>query len=70
MVDPEASPILKYFKSDHLSTNTMPLALRFDTLARHVEETLPRSAEKSVTLRKLLEAKDSAVRAANDMSGG
>jgi len=70
MVDPEASPILKYFKSEHMPTNTLPLAYRFDVLANHVEEMLPRGPEKSVALRKLLEAKDSAVRAANDMSGG
>lgn len=36
----------------------------FADLAEHVHETLPRSAERTVALRKILEGKDAAVRAA------
>jgi hypothetical protein len=37
--------------------------MRFCGLAEHVVETLPRNPERTVALRKLLEAKDAAVRA-------
>jgi hypothetical protein len=36
----------------------------FSSLADHIVATLPRSAERTVALRKLLESKDAAVRAA------
>jgi hypothetical protein len=40
----------------------------FCELARHLVETLPRNAERTVALRKLLEGKDAAVRASLDTS--
>ncbi len=67
-MDPEASPILRYFTYDHLPTTLQRVSLPFAQLANALEETLPKGPEKSVALRKLLEAKDAAVRAALDNS--
>jgi hypothetical protein len=41
----------------------------FSALAHDIERDLPPGAEKSTALRKLLEAKDAAVRAALDLPG-
>lgn len=61
------SPILRYFAADHLPDGPLrDVSLRFRKLALRLEEELPPGAEKSTTLRKLLEAKDAAVRAALD----
>jgi len=65
-MDPEASPILRYFQYEHLSEKLQAVSIPFCELALRMEETLPRGAEKSTALRKLLEAKDAAVRAALD----
>lgn len=62
------SHILKYFKYDHLPENLQKVSKPFSELALHIEATLPGSAEKTVALRKLLESKDAAVRAALDYS--
>lgn len=56
-------PILRYFHYSHLPAALQPASKPFCDLARHVVETLPRNAERTVALRKLLEAKDAAVRA-------
>lgn len=56
-------PILKYFKYDHLPPALREVSRPFAELAAHVAKG-PRCAETSVALRKLLEAKDAAVRAA------
>ncbi|MCR6649718.1 MAG: hypothetical protein NVV70_16865 [Cellulomonas sp.] len=58
------SPILRWFTWDHLPPHLRPCVQRFSELAQDVDANLPDSAEKSVALRKLLEAKDAAVRAA------
>ena len=65
-MDPEASPIIKYFTYEHLSKKLQEISRPFSELAYALEETLPKNPEKSVALRKLLEAKDAAVRAALD----
>lgn len=57
-------PILQYFEYDHLPEHLQPVSKGFCELARAAAEELPRCAETSVALRKLLEAKDAAVRAA------
>ena len=62
MVNPEASPIMKYFTYDHLPARLAVISEAFCMLAEYVEESLPSGAEKSTALRKLLEAKDAAVR--------
>ena len=59
--------IMQYFKSEHLPTFLQGVSSQFKTLAWWVHDNLPDGPEKSVTLRKLLEAKDAAVRAALDL---
>ncbi len=63
-----ASPLLRYFAYDHLPAGPLrDTSFNFASLANLVDETLPDSAEKTVALRKLLESKDAAVRAALDV---
>lgn len=62
MPDPP-EPILKFFRWDHLPAPLQIVSAPFENLAGHIM-TLPRSAERTVALRKLLESKDAAVRAA------
>ena len=56
-------PILRYFHFAHLPTALREISEPFCDLAEFVVDHLPRNAERSVALRKLLEAKDAAVRA-------
>ena len=56
------SDIIKYFKYEHLPDHLQPTSKAFADLARTIEANHMPSAEKSVVLRKLLEAKDAAVR--------
>jgi hypothetical protein len=56
-------PIMKYFAWDHLPARLQIVSQPFAHLADEILR-LPRSAERTVALRKLLEAKDAAVRAA------
>jgi hypothetical protein len=57
------SPILKYFKCDHLPEELRQVSEPIAKLAAALDVTLPDGAEKSAGLRKLLEAKDCFVRA-------
>lgn len=59
-----ASPILKYFAYDHLPEPLRSVSEQFHSLAVILEKDLPSGPEKSTALRKLLEGKDAAVRAA------
>lgn len=59
----EADPILRYFHYSHLPPALQAMSVNFCNMARIVVGNLPRNAERSVALRKLLEAKDAAVRA-------
>lgn len=54
-------PILRFFHYAHLPERLQDVSREFCRLAAFVN-TLPRSAERTVALRKLLEAKDAAVR--------
>lgn len=56
-------PILRFFHYAHLPEALQARSKPFCDLARTVVETTPRNAERSVALRKLLEAKDAGVRA-------
>lgn len=56
--------MLQWFEYDHLPENLQNAARPFHRLAGHIVATLPRCAERTVALRKLLEGKDAAVRAA------
>jgi hypothetical protein len=55
--------ILQFFSFSHLPENLQPYSKPFYELAHRLVDTLPRNPERSVALRKLLEAKDAAVRA-------
>jgi hypothetical protein len=62
--DPRSEPILQFFSWEHLPPRLQHFSRPFSELARQVVESLPRNPERTVALRKLLEAKDAAVRAA------
>lgn len=56
-------PIMQFFKYDHLPPDKQATSKPFGELAEVIHSTLPRNPERTVALRKLLEAKDAAVRA-------
>lgn len=56
-------PILHFFHWKHLPPKLRDTSAQFCDLARYIVAELPRNAERTVALRKLLEAKDCAVRA-------
>lgn len=56
-------PMLQFFAYTHLPDSLQKVSARFWSLACEVVMTLPRNAERTTCLRKLLEAKDCAVRA-------
>lgn len=64
-----ASPIMKYFSFDHLPDDLKEASRTFHATASWVDQNLPGGAEKATALRKLLEGKDAAVRAALDKRG-
>lgn len=55
--------ILQFFAYQHLPPHLQEVSKPFCELATRIEATLPRNAERTVALRKLLEAKDAGVRA-------
>ena len=58
-----ADPILRFFHYGHLPAGLQTVSRPFCQLAHWIVTTLPRNAERTVALRKLLEAKDAGVRA-------
>lgn len=60
---PPPDHILQFFAHEHLPKSLSDVSAPFGDLARHLVATLPRNPERTVALRKLLEAKDAAVRA-------
>lgn len=62
-VDAVTEPLLKFFKFDHLPAHLQAVSGNFCDLAHTIVAIVPRNAERTVALRKLLEAKDCAVRA-------
>lgn len=56
--------VLRFFHYSHLPERLQAASRPFCALARHIVDTTPRNPERTVALRKLLEAKDAAVRAA------
>lgn len=58
-----ANRLMQFFKYDHLPEYLQGVSKPFGDLAQHLDDTLPENAEKTVALRKLVEAKDCAVRA-------
>lgn len=55
--------IEQFFAYAHLPEHLQAVSKPFGELAAKIIETLPRNPERTVALRKLLEAKDAAVRA-------
>lgn len=55
--------LLQFFEYSHLPDPLQVVSRPFGDLANRLVETLPRNPERTVALRKLLEAKDCAVRA-------
>lgn len=55
--------MLQFFEFGHLPPELGAVSAGFQELARHLVATLPQNPERTVALRKLLEAKDCAVRA-------
>lgn len=55
--------VLQFFTFDHLPPHLREVSKPFAELAIGIVDTLPRNPERTVALRKLLEAKDAAVRA-------
>lgn len=63
------TPIMQFFAYDHLAPGPLrETSAKFAALAEELEAALPPGPEKSTALRKLLEGKDSAVRAALELT--
>jgi hypothetical protein len=60
----ERYPILRFFQYNHLPVELQKISAPFNTIAWKMVRILPQNAETSTMLRKLLEGKDAAVRAA------
>lgn len=60
--------LMKFFKYDHLPEHLQEPSKSCAALAQTMDESLDESAEKTVGLRKLLEAKDCFVRAKLEQS--
>lgn len=59
-----AEPLLQFFAWGHLPPHLQAVSKPFADLAHSMVASLPRNPERTVALRKLLEAKDCAGRAA------
>ena len=55
--------ILQFFAYEHLPPHLAAVSKPFSEMAHRIVETLPRNPERTSALRKLIEAKDCAVRA-------
>lgn len=55
-------PMLRWFRYGHLPQHLQSVSAPFAIVANFIADTQPRSPERTVCLRKLLEAKDCAVR--------
>jgi hypothetical protein len=64
MNDTTNEHIIQFFAYEHLPERLRVISEPFCFLAHSIVRTLPRNPERTVALRKLLEAKDAAVRAA------
>jgi hypothetical protein len=59
----ERDHILQFFSFAHLPPHLQEVSRPFSEMADRIVDSLPRNPERTVALRKLLEAKDAAVRA-------
>ena len=58
-----ADRMMQFFAYTHLQPHLQAISKPFGDLAQHMVDTLPMNPERTAGLRKLLEAKDCAVRA-------
>ena len=61
--NPAVDHVLRYFRFDHLKAELQDVSRDFAALAQITADRAPNNPETTVALRKLLEAKDAAVRA-------
>jgi len=59
----DTHPLLRFFGYAHLPPHLQTVSRPFSTLAHELATNLPHGSERDFALRKLLEAKDCAVRA-------
>lgn len=64
MPHPAKAQVLRFFEYEHLNGHARSVSQDFSAIAWELARTLPEDPETTVALRKLLEAKDAAVRAA------
>jgi ferritin-like protein len=62
-VSPSVDTVLQFFTYEHLPPGLQHVSQQFHDLAQRVVRELPDNRERTMALRKLLEAKDCAVRA-------
>jgi hypothetical protein len=62
-LDEASSRLMKFFQYKHLPKELAEVSLKYSELAEWTVEHVTPGAERTVALRKLLEAKDAAVRA-------
>lgn len=67
---PAVAHVLQYFACDHLPKRLQEVSRPFAALAHDVAARAPECQETTVALRKLLEAKDAAVRASLSVKDG
>lgn len=60
---PSTEALLKFFSTDHLDRSKAEVVVEFQDIAHNMAHRLPDNAETTTCIRKLLEAKDCAVRA-------
>lgn len=66
--DDNNHPLMRYFAFQHLPEGILrDTSMRFSNLACDLDAELPNGSEKTTAMRKLLEAKDAAVRSALDL---
>lgn len=58
-----ANRLMQFFTYAHLPEHLQAVSKPFCELAEHIDATIPENGEKTTALRKLMEAKDCAVRA-------
>jgi hypothetical protein len=56
-------PLIQFFSYTHLPADLQSVSRHFYEIAQDIVNNVPRNPERTVALRKLLEAKDCAVRA-------
>lgn len=64
-----ANRLINFFEYKHLPPHLQEVSKKFHELAQWIDGNVPQTAEQTVALRKLLEAKDCAVRAVVEMNG-